>query len=281
MLINIHIDEFKKNTAVYALAEIPTKESVEPFANNYISINPSVVRYYLNVQNEVLQIFIVGDDQDLIEDIITLAQYGKAQKFLESVLLHAIGNIELVTSTNHALENISSMLEYESRAIIGRKGYAIFRDGVLAIEWHSGIHNSLNVIHIGGPVEYVSEAPYSTFVGSNTFKGVYDARSTLSTSDREDILNIASSLISQHIGYSVTAPEINLNISVAPNSKIQPYQIAARRCDQVVEYCYEYNGIPILGGSTWNICYPANWNNHAMTPRTQSGAMVKIYDTFS
>ena len=57
---------------------------------------------------------------------------------------------------------------------------------------------------------------------------------------------------------------------------IQPEDIATIRCDGVVEYSYEYNGLRIGGGnSDWNISIDkdANFNAHtgaAITPKKQT-----------
>lgn len=178
-----------------------------------------------------------------------------------------------------------------SQAATGYQGYAVYRNGVAVIEWHAGLMDKASiediypVIHIGGQGQQVSYAWWHEFTdgtedypySNNSFMGYYRPVSQNPTSAQRDaVVATARQLASNFIDYTVLMQMAYDEMSSTTKTYVQPSDIDAMRCDGVVEYCYEYNGIKIYGGSTyWNI---AKWgfdykNEHIaanVTPRTQA-----------
>lgn len=196
---------------------------------------------------------------------------------------------------NHFLQHTDVSLEYDiastatmaTASTTNRLGNAIYRDGVdipltdIEINWHTGL-----VAHASGPEynttgKWVIHHPgnnvdgekvvrydtYNTFKDGNTPKGEY-CMSDMTLSDHMNVFFTAEDLVDEGIPYTF--------LSILTTSKgggnIEPSDITKIRCDGVVEYCYEYNGIRLQGGAYWNIATYLGALNHdsvLMSPKTQ------------
>lgn len=162
--------------------------------------------------------------------------------------------------------------------------YAVYRDGVntgiWGDQWHTGLvngsstTNSSYIIHAPGPGESTGYTNFSGFKNGENFKGYYKPKYSMSDSKKSSVMNTAKRLAALAIPYTAGG---QMGYSATNTGRtIQPEDIATIRCDGVVEYSYEYNGIRIGGGnSDWNISIDkdANFNAHtgaAITPKKQT-----------
>lgn len=177
------------------------------------------------------------------------------------------------SGTQDMLQNISTATTLSSsvgaRGATNRLGNVLYRDGVsslgVEIDWHAGL-----VGHASGPFyqsgEWVIHHPggsavvqYDTFTTFLTDKNgdVHNDMgefylSTVSQSTAYDIFYTAHDLTNEAIAYTFS-PMLRASKS---SGTIEPSDITKIRCDGVVEYCYEYNGVRLQGLSSdnlWNI----------------------------
>lgn len=178
-----------------------------------------------------------------------------------------------------------------TRGATNRLGNALYRDGVgesligIEIDWHAGL-----VGHASGPLyqggEWVIHHPggdavvqYDTFDAFLTDSdGVEQGdrdefyMSSVSQSTAYDIFFTAHDLTNEAIPYTFSPM---LRTSKA-SGRIEPSDITKIRCDGVVEYCYEYNGVRLQGpndsANTWDISTVIGAENHPMSfrPSAQS-----------
>lgn len=145
-------------------------------------------------------------------------------------------------------------------AATGNQGYAVYRDGVLGgLNWHTGIMvepNSSNygsaISHAPGTGSKTGYTSYNGFVNGNKYKGLFRPFKTMSTHERDLVVSTARYIAQKGIPYISTKMMIgNQNNG---RDRFYPNDILNLRCDGVVEYCYEYNGIKVCGNdSCWDI----------------------------
>ncbi len=81
---------------------------------------------------------------------------------------------------------------------------------------------------------------------------------------RRQVMNTSIGFIGEDISYiDFTSPDI-MRIVEEPGERIDPDEITHFRCDGMVEYCFEYNDIPIWGryGQNYDVSIPANLIEH-------------------
>lgn len=159
--------------------------------------------------------------------------------------------------------------------------YAVYRDGAVGgIDWHTGLVNgsttssSTYIIHAPGIAKRTGYTNFSGFKDGKNFKGYYKPKYSMSDSKKSSVMNTAKRIATLAIPYTGLG---QMGYSVMNTGRtIQPEDIATIRCDGVVEYSYEYNGIRIGGGnSDWNVSIDkdANFNAHSgatITPEKQA-----------
>lgn len=177
------------------------------------------------------------------------------------------------------------------QAATGNQGYAIYRDGVgpFNITWHTAMMveptssgNRSIAQATGGevPTGYVS---YSTFLGNNTFQGVYRPFSSMSDHERDLVVATARYIAEREIEYGSTNM-MNANYYNG-RDRFYPNDIEVIRCDGVVEYSYEYNGIKVFGGDAWDISKNSNAEirKHGaaslINPKTQAKSYMQRIST--
>lgn len=186
-------------------------------------------------------------------------------------------DFDVATNSEHNLTPYSST---------NRLANAIYRDGVAVIEYHAGLvahsqgpeydDTGKWIIHASGAsgsvVEYAKYDP--DFLNGKSFVGEY-YMSGMTYSDQLNIFYTAVDLTNNSIGYTL----FNLFTTDLSSGTISPSDINKMRCDGVVEYSYEYNGIKVLGGSTnWNCSTVSGLNAHSGLPKAQSQAFNCTYE---
>ncbi len=148
---------------------------------------------------------------------------------------------------------------FSAFALSGYQGYTVFRDGVglplleitLGNEDHAAMmyapysdyYNILPVIEASGYGHKVDYRSWSQFMGTdNKFHGVYKPKSAMTDRQRELALSTAMQLTALDIGYTLLDKILPTEV---PWDKIDPTEILNLRCDGVVQYCYNYNGISV------------------------------------
>ncbi|MDR2513708.1 MAG: hypothetical protein LBD02_00680 [Christensenellaceae bacterium] len=172
-------------------------------------------------------------------------------------------------------------------AATGAQGYAVFRDGVFTTYvWHAGMmytstSASYSVIQASGSGKTVGLVTWSTFMNSgsasNTFKGVYRPNQFISSLTRDNAAAMANQLKNLSLPYCLA--QILQYSAPVSNTWVGITNLIAMRCDGVVEWCYEYLGYTIYGGTDWDISrnLPQNQVAHLTEmPQTQAGVMTKV-----
>ncbi len=178
------------------------------------------------------------------------------------------------------------------------KGHAVYRDlnstnDFFSSLGHAGLvyarsGNTPTVIihHPGGfglNNSYLEKVSFSEFKypGGNTSLNYYGSYYVPNTTGYNAIGNLANTLWRDyHLTY-VFNRQLSLKWPVSyVVGQIEPEDLLSIRCDGLVEYCYEYHGIRLLGtNSAWNISDPAHYTAHTNllghTPATQRACMTQ------
>ena len=171
-------------------------------------------------------------------------------------------------------------------------GHAVYRDldsnnDFLRDQGHAGIvyqcSGSTPAIIIHHPGGFLLESSHIEKVTFNEFKypdsntalnyygSYYRPGATVYT----QIVTLADTLCENYNITYVFNRQLSLKWSVNTIvDRIEPVDILSIRCDGLVEYCYEYHGIQLLGSSThWNISNPDHYTSHvgllSHTPKAQ------------
>lgn len=189
-----------------------------------------------------------------------------------------------------AVEAYNAKPTIDSKAIAsGFQGFAGYRDGVCDIDnvtsgfWHGGIVNSVDAagtdayIQSSGYFRNVKPVDEDVFLDGQSFMGLRKA-GPMTQRERNNVLTTARELtgygVSYCFGHLMTA---NISGMTDDLDIIYPEQIRQMRCDGLVEYCFEYNGMRLQGTSTepnsWDICTKLGFmTGHVairLTPYTQ------------
>ena len=190
---------------------------------------------------------------------------------------------------NMKTDMLNNFKKNSTEAGLGKTGCAIFRNGVLAVEWHSAIstvanprkdkNSKINIVHAPGPRQCVRKDSWKNFLDGNTFKGFYKSKKGTNKVKRQLIAQLAKKLSTYDIPYCFL--DMILVRDGVKSAVIYPEYISALRCDGVVEYCYEYYGLKLQGGSDdWDITKnkPENLRAHSLlyswvSPKNQASCM--------
>lgn len=172
-------------------------------------------------------------------------------------------------------------------AVSGAQGYAIYRDGVAAIEWHAALMElpsasmTLPIVHHSGSGK-VTYCQWGTFLDGKNFMGVYKPKVNLTDSSRFLAVSTAREMVSANIGYTLTN---QVNFKLPEGGYIRVPDIVSVRCDGVVEYCYEWNNLRVYGSdSLWDVSRRslAIYNHHGgilVTPKKQAQSYLTRVST--
>jgi len=166
--------------------------------------------------------------------------------------------------------------DIETSATGNWKGYAVFRDGVFGIQYHTAImqtdtkNSTYPVIHADGTNPVKSDT-WSNFMDGNTFQGICWPKNCTQNSTNQNAF-VAKAKLLKEIPYIFSA-QMYYGVT-GTNATIQPSSILNIRCDGVVEYVYEYFGYRVGGADgVWNISKNNlnNYNAHSGTNITPYG----------
>ena len=255
------------NSIFFSLSDVKREESITYILNS-------------NKIDDSMKVFCVKEGLSVAEEMISKSANEATVNNDIMSKLNAILNESNITENTSVISNNMNDYTVTSSLEFSPKGYAVYRDGVPSERynffWHAGIISGRTInlpdpiIHIGGPDKLVDFCTYEEFLDGNSFMGYYRPETKLSDAQRENVVLTATKLTNYNIGYKIVH-QIDYK---ATGSIVQPSDIELIRCDGVVEYCYEYNGIRISGGdSSWNISVNSAVNLAAHTfifPETQA-----------
>ena len=187
-----------------------------------------------------------------------------------------------------------SIVSVQPRSTSNRIGHAIYRDGVVFDQWHTGIvahasgpeyfvpgseeEDNQWVVHARGSGKTTGYDTFDTFMRNkqDEYQGYVGERymSTMTLSDHHNVFFVADDMATEAIPYTF----LNMiSVSILAPGQLEVSDIEKIRCDGFVEFAYEYNGIELQASSVyWDISTYLGAINHdalLMTPKTQ-------YDTF-
>lgn len=136
-------------------------------------------------------------------------------------------------------------------------GDAVYKDGTLGgLTWHAAINDQsitgVEVIQAPGLFNVVQYAPWSSFVGSNTYQGPPQYKYGMTANDSQNVINVARLLANKN---NIIYTGIDMMHGFSTGTYIYPDNVKALRCDGVVEYCFEWYNFPIMspGAGMWDI----------------------------
>ena len=244
-------------------------------SSDYLNDN-DLATFLLGNRNLILKIVAERrhDDYDIVKSYID--NTGDL-----TVLKNMEGNEFFLTCQTKS-KSLSSWSSY--------KGFAVYRNGAFCgYDYHAAIMkidkvvNSGNVvIHAPGGSNSVCNATWSQFKSGNSFMGcgkpsvVY-----MSTAVQSSVVSKATALIGKAYTWvdQINDPLLN------DGSKVETSNIYYIRCDGVVEYCFEYFGYKVGGGtSDWDISLNLNNNRYAhaglqITPKKQIENLLYVVET--
>lgn len=142
-------------------------------------------------------------------------------------------------------------------AATGNQGYAVYRDGVVGFEWHTGLMDdphynttTLPVTHHPGSGT-VTFGTWAKFLDGNTYKGVYRPKTAPSSSARDSFVSMGRKLINEDIPYNL-GYQVMYDTGTA-GTYVDPIEIKSIRCDGVIEYVYEWYNYKVYGGDWWDV----------------------------
>lgn len=187
-------------------------------------------------------------------------------KKLSSIILSL--TLVAISLSAYATEEANEILTESSSsnppAASRYQGYAIYRDGVSASWISGGWHAAIQIEPLATSTNYafvhatggakVGKTTWSGFMGGsdNMYQGLYKPKLVgISKYWRYNVYETAIELQNENITYTALE-QVSYNADTTGNY-VNPKNITSMRCDGVVEYCYEYNGIRIYGSD-------ANWD---------------------
>lgn len=243
-------------------------------------------------------------ESEQIDDIMKTYTLGQNEEYLSeldySLLTEEYKAVLSQSMSIYPIEDVCNRLGIETPVLVEPRatnftGFVVYRDGVEIPfnenDWHAALMNRENssgsdaVIHIPHDREFVQKASWNSFIGVdkngnpvNNFMCVYRQKSNPTLSQRNLVVGMARTLLSQKTGYSIFGPVAFYNDLTY--GKIEPSDVIGVRCDGVVEYCYEYYGHPVFGGSSnWDVSLAQNKQAHAwpaLSPIVQAKYLTKV-----
>jgi hypothetical protein len=193
-------------------------------------------------------------------------------------IVMAIRPLATVTAFLLFFTTLGTVKAYAASANVGD---AVYRDGVVYVEWHAAIMDdpdwnttSKPIIHAPGFNSNVKYGSWSEFLGGNKYTGVYRPKKTPSAAARDNFRYMARKLKDEKIPYTV-ANQVYYSIN-SVGTWVDPAEIQSMRCDGVVEYVYEWYGFRVYGGdSYWDVTRAGSLNRElhggtAIAPRRQA-----------
>lgn len=236
--------------------------------DNYETESPARI----NIASKVLSRYFESEhiSSKRMEDEIPITKEEYITK--SQVIFNSTNNEEIRHAISDSVAAVSgntkAMLAATPRAI-GFQGYAAYRDGVGKVDddvlngfWHTAIiygpetsmayYIFAQATGVGATTEFVG---YLGFMGEETNpKGYYRPKSTvLTAAQRDAVCEVAGDIANEHIEYQASSQIDYASISNS-GGQYSVSDIVAIRCDGLVEFAYEYNGIRVFGeDDIWDI----------------------------
>lgn len=280
---------------IFALSEFKSADAVEMLFDNVNFEEAKGMQYFARNNFDKVSEYLETADFSELKRIVEAAPIEDFKPILEKQLAARSADAAQAEEINSLITLVDTADdESNARYATGYQGFIAYRDGVFDIpyfpprgEWHAAIiinpeigydNDQFQYIHIGGPFQNgVNMADHSDFMDKqdNIFMGIYGKNT--GTRTREDIMNVAWSLLPEDIGYTVVQP---LTYKLGHSGEIEPQHINNLRCDGVTEYSYEARGVRILGTDKfWDISQTSGANTHVgatvFTPSKQAKALVR------
>ena len=256
------------DTVFFALEDLDNVEAVKVIVQS--DNIDDLLKEYCVSQNEKIILEYMNSDEAKQDEIFL----GKIKSFGD---LNCSKTNKQSKKNNLSNETVQRAGDYS--------GYTVYRDGAaLGLNWHAGLMvaptaaTAKCVIHMNDVSDGVKLDTFKNFMDkeSNTYKGVYKPKSGLTSSKKTAVIATARKLTTENIPYVISQQLDYYNKTSNGTQKGEPSDISNIRCDGVVEYCYEYNGIRIYGNDTyWDISKRSleAVNHHAatkITPKKQA-----------
>lgn len=230
------------------------------------------------------------EDSSFIGYLCGIYADSDSQEIKTSVLL----SLELMDTADATAAREYLLSVTPSPCADGAGGYAAYRDGVGSsgssssssgnLTWHaaivtSGVGSSATYVEASGPDYNVRTVNYNTFLNGQNFMGYYQPSSLSSygTIQRNYVVSSALTMANLHIPY-VFFTMIEYYSIPSSQTHYKMTDIKTIRCDGVVEFCFETNGIRVCGPSS-NSSWDITMNNSlaqtrhagfALTPKEQA-----------
>ncbi len=158
--------------------------------------------------------------------------------------------------------------------------YAIYRDKLYnPTMWHGGmvigdLDDDECIVHKTDSTDVVKVSMAEFMDFKETYR-ISKPNGTMSITKMDAVTTTAIQLTRHDIDY-VLDQQIEYDSDCYGHSMLDYEDIDAIRCDGVIEYCYEYNGVRIYGNdSYWNISIPSSsslsqHSSLAINPKTQA-----------
>ena len=207
--------------------------------------------------NEEDQLSVLKQDPSVeqVTAISKIAEYSDSEEVKE--ILEKRGNL-----TDRASAKANQTYQH--------RGYAVYNDGNwYNIDYHAGLllYNKTDtnkcVLHKYTTDNKVKLTTWSVFMGNTDFKCLCRPKGSLATFESKinNIVSYGNQLRNQSIVY-VLGKQIVYTSNPDGTTYYKPSDITKIRCDGVVEYCYERNGLkvyaPASDTSKWNVSKISN-----------------------
>lgn len=261
-------------TEYFAAANMNTRASMHDYSNSILlTANAS--------QNEAAWVTVANHVDAFTDDILLNSVLSENTEVVQAMCSDT--QEEAVAEAGEILaEKNVEMQNGKVKATPSYRGFAAFRDGVIVVEWHAGVTTQpTQFVHItrGGHPAIVD---LNGFRENERFMGYYRHPSYAAGATKYDQIYQTAIAISMYPSISYTAL-VPLD-ATASSGKILPSAINKLRCDGLLEYSYEYNGVPVCsvyynGATHWDISTVEGALAHnslvnAITPKIQSSHFI-------
>lgn len=270
-------DEAYFDLACYAMTLCPIEEFKEPLKKIAMKNDQYSTMKFRTIMNDI-------DNEVKVE--------AQTKAYAEGKLTEA--EMSELMEESSALPKINYDTGIEIQCVGGGEstttsywGYTAYNNNVKISsnwkEWHAALIVSDEgdlIQHRGKDGVHVTKDDWSSI---GEIVGIYRPRTPMTTKQRSLVVATANKLVLLKIPYiSGLIPAYPIVYDGNGNGvKYEPEDIKEIRCDGVVEFCYEYNGIKIYGeDNLWNITNPNELLGHlTMLPSGQASSMTLVRTT--
>ncbi len=205
----------------------------------------------VNYNQPVIKRLQNSDIADKYSNVISVAEFVLSEKNLQNL----VNNYNPLRTTDAEDEDTDKVA---GLSILSNGGFRFGHAGLMYRNGFDANNGVDTIIHINQSFEAILYGNESDFLNGNAFLGYYRPRIGLNLNSRGNVIVTAFYLYlrTESINYSLLH-QIDYSYDANGNEIVDISEIENMRCDGFVEYCYEYNGIPIFINSDnvdkWNI----------------------------